>query len=91
MSVGFKELDDRKLKDKDHVKDQFKDVTRRAAPNPVITAETKSNFKNQFVAFSIKSDMPEWDTIGAATTRSALSNQMKPLVCGVDYYVHPIE
>lgn len=89
MSVGIKELEQMPVKD--HVSDQFKTVTEFAAAVPAIDAKFRELRKGTIVAISLSSNAPEWGDMGVAKTRVKLSEQMRPLECGVHYYAHVIE
>jgi hypothetical protein len=58
---------------------------------PVVTDELKQRYKGQFVAFSLEDGSAKWGDVGAAKSRRELSDQMSPLQCSKDYFVHAIE
>lgn len=76
---------------KEQVSQKFKQVIVESVPRPVISEETRKTYADQFVAFSLTSNLPEWGDGGAAKSRVELSQQMLPLVCGKDYYACPIK
>jgi hypothetical protein len=75
----------------DRIADTFKEVVVKTGPSPVITDALRSKYLGHFVAYSLETNIAEWGDKGSARSRINLSDQMDPLVCGKDYYVHPIE
>lgn len=75
----------------DRIADTFKAVVVSTGPSPVISDALRSKYLGHFVAFSLETNIAEWGDKGSARSRIKLSDQMEPLVCGKDYYVHPIE
>jgi hypothetical protein len=58
---------------------------------PIVSDELKDRYQGRLVAFSTTDNRANWGDSGAALTRRELSEKMKPLICGKDYYVHAIE
>jgi hypothetical protein len=56
-----------------------------------VSDEVRKKYLNQFVAFSLSSNLPEWGDGGAAKSRLELAEQMLPLECGKHYYACPIQ